>query len=376
MQITKPLEELRKAEGFKANMIGTITILWLGYQLVKELFDQNWIEQDILLQRAVVSSVVALIGSIVYLTVRWLRTHRDTKLKHVFVAFPSMENEPFHVEVLRGITEKLSSEYTITLWLPQHGSKYMGGAFEVFLRKIKKDSALYVGGIVLPTEVDHNKPEELSSIMHEIGKPIVIVDTLPEAFLDSGTLKPGQQFIGFDNIQGGTLAAQAMSEELKLMQIDPERILILHAKEQHARHESFIEEFRRLHPNVEFALDECGWDREIAREKVKSRIKHGILDNYQGVFGCNDEMAIGAIEAIADEKFDFKRLVVIGYDGTPCSKALMMIGNTALRNTVVQDGYKLGAAASERLLRSVGSASEPELEKPEYMENILEKPYY
>lgn len=376
MDITKPFEELRKAEGFKANMIGTITILGLGYQIMKVLLDQTWLQQDIVSQRVAVGSVVALISSIVYLTIRWLKTHRDTKVKHVFVAFPSMENEPFHVEVLRGITEKLSSEYTITLWLPQQGSKYMGSAFEVFLRKIKKDSALYVGGIVLPTEVDHAKPEDLTSIMHDIGKPIVIVDTLPDAFLENGTLKPGQSFIGFDNVQGGALAAQAMSEELKSMQVDPERILILHAKEQHARHESFIREFNRLHPNVEFTLDECGWDRAIAHEKVKNRIKHESLNNFQGVFGCNDEMAIGAIEAIADENFDYKCFAVIGYDGTPCSKALMKIGNTALRNTVVQDGYRLGFAASLQLLRSIGSDAEAESTKPVFMENILEKQYY
>lgn len=133
---------------------------------------KNWIGEDLLLQRIVVDLVIGLIGSIVIVTMKWLRTIRETKLKHVFVAFPSMEDEPFHVEVLRGITERLSSEYTATLWLPQSSkSEYSGNAFQGFIKNIKRDSALYIGGIVLPTEVDHKKPEALSKIMQDDDAP-------------------------------------------------------------------------------------------------------------------------------------------------------------------------------------------------------------
>lgn len=376
MDITKPIEILSNAKGFKANMIATIIILWLGYLLISELLEQNWIQDNLILQRVVVGSVVGLIFCIVIVTMRWLRTIRETKLKHVFVAFPSMENEPFHVEVLRGITEKLSSQYTVTLWLPQHGGKYMGSAFEGFLQKIKDDSALYIGGIVLPTEVDHKDPEALARIMQDIGLPIIIVDTLPKAFLENGLLKPGQQFIGFNNVQGGMLAAQAMNEELKSKHITPKRILVLHAKEQHDRHESFIDEITRLIPGIEIDLDECNWDRTIARRKVQNRTEQGVLETYQGIFGCNDEMAIGAVEAIAGAGCDSKDLVVIGYDGSPSAKVLLRVSNTALKNYVVQDGYKLGFEAAERLIQSTRDTPVTGPSKPEYLDTELEKTYF
>lgn len=376
MDIAKPIEALSNAKGFKANMIATILIVWLGYMLISELITQTWIKDEPILQKAVVASVVLLIFSIVIVTMRWLRTVRETKLKHVFVAFPSMENEPFHVEVLRGITEELSSQYTVTLWLPQHGGKYMGSAFEGFLRKIKSDSAQYIGGIVLPTEVDHKNPEDLSKIMQEIGLPIIIVDTLPKAFLEDGLLRPGQQFIGFNNIQGGSLAAKAMYEELKNINVSDKNILVLHAKEQHDRHESFINEITNLLPDVEIELEECGWDRNVARKKVKDRIKHGALKNCCGIFGCNDEMAIGAIEAIAECDFDSRDLVIIGYDGSPSAKTLLSVGNTALKNYVVQDGYKLGVEAAERLIQASSIARVTEPGNPEYLDTELEKRYF
>ena len=114
MDLVKPLEVLSRAKGFKANMIASIIIIGMGYQMVSELIAQDWIKNNPDLQKLAVGAVIGLLACIVVVTIRWLRTFRETRLKHVFVAFPSMESEPFHVEVLRGITEKLASEYTVT----------------------------------------------------------------------------------------------------------------------------------------------------------------------------------------------------------------------------------------------------------------------
>ena len=244
------------------------------------------------------------------------------------------------------------------------------------MRKVKEDSALYMGGIVLPTEIDHKNPQVLSKLIQEIGLPVVIIDTLPRAFLNNGLLKPGQQFIGFNNVQGGCLAARAMSEEFKSMGISPQRILILHAKEQLDRHESFISEMMRLYSGIEFDLDECSWNRQRARRKTLNRIERSLLEKYQGIFGCNDEMAIGAIEAIAGSALSTEDLVIIGYDGSPSAKVLLRVGNTSLRNFVVQDGYKLGVEAAERLIHSGQDVSLAEPSKPVYLDTELEKPYW
>ena len=87
-------------------------------------------------------------------------------------------------------------------------------------------------------------------------------------------------------------------------------------------------------------------------------------------------MAIGAIEAISDRDFDYEKFVIIGYDGAPCSKTLLKIGNTAFKNTVIQDGFKLGTVASDRLLQSLRNANKQVDSEPEYLPNSLANQYY
>lgn len=373
---------LSKAQGFKAVMIGTIILLGGTTGITAKLLDTKFIAGDVLSQRVVVAAVAALLLVGMWIALRWQKLLRHSfKSKHVFVAFPSLDNEPFHVDVLRGVVATLTPEFSVTLWLPQTGSEYKGSAFEEFLAMTKRDSALYVGGIVLPTVVDHSKPARLANLIEKIALPVVIVDTLPDAFLKDGRLSAGQQFVGYSNVTGGKQAAEALRNELTKIGRRPKNILVLHAKEQTDRQESFMLAFKSMCPDVQFDLAECGWQRSRARDAVNDRINAGAIGRYDGIFGCNDEMAVGAVEALARwsaDKPEDQRPVVIGYDGSPTALALMEIGTTPLRNLVIQDGYNLGAEAATRLRRSLKLAeSEDDAEPvlPQLLDTKLYRPY-
>lgn len=377
------LETLRKAEGFNAVMIGTIILLGGTIWLAAELLETVWLATDEFARRAVVGLIIVLMICCSWIALRWQNVKRVAfKSKHIFIGLPSLSDEPFHVQVLNGIVQQLASEYTVTLWLPDESQEYQGGAFEEFLSTIKNDSAMYAGGIILPTVVDHERPERLAELSKEINLPVVLVDTLPEVFVSNRALPPGHDFIGFDNVEGGRKAAQAMAHELDKTAIRPKRVLILHAKEQKDRYDAFIAELSKIYPGVICDQIECGWRRDKSREALTRLAKAGSLEKYDGIFGCNDEMAIGAIEAlseISNSGSDWRDTVIIGYDGSPTASTLLRLGGTQLRNVVVQDGYSLGTKAAARLRRLIQKrhsandlvVSEPVLLEPElYYRNL------
>ena len=376
------LEILSKAQGFKACMIGTLLLLSAIFAIVSQLLDAKWLAKDIFTSRFVATAVIAVVVACVWIAVRWQSLHRDTfKSKHVFVAFPSLDNEPFHVDLLRGVVATLTPEFSVTLWLPQRGSEYKGSAFEDFLATTRRDSALYIGGIILPTVVDHSNPKRIAGLTAAIDLPIVIVDTLPEAFLKDGHLEATQQFVGYSNVIGGRQAAEALCKELEEIGRKPNNVLVLHAKEQTDRHEAFVAEVRKRYPAAQFDLSECGWQRDRAREAVDFRIGAATMGRYDGVFGCNDEMAIGAVEAISRwnaNHSDKLTEVVIGYDGSPTARTLMQLGTTPLRNLVVQDGYNLGVEAATRLRGSLKTddwKNATETSLPHLLHTKLLRPY-
>ena len=365
------LESLRKAEGFKAVMIGTIIMLSAAFWMADQLLDKDWLAGDLASRRVVVGLIIVLLICCMGIAIKWQSVNRAAfKSKHVFVGMPSLDNEPFHVELLNGIVQSLTPEYTVTFWLPRAHQEYKGSAFQEFLTLIKNDSANYVGGIVLPTVVDHERPEKLVEITTAIDLPVVLVDTLPDAFVEKSELPKGHSFIGFDNTEGGRLAAKALVRELPEESSDPGRILVLHAKEQTDRHLSFVEEVPKLCPRLSCSLIECGWRRDRAREAVQGLAEAGTLDEFEGIFACNDEMAVGAIEALsaADNSSGVERnIVVVGYDGSPTALALLRMGSTPLRNVVVQSGYNLGLEAASRLralVRAKHESSERQGSKP------------
>jgi ABC-type sugar transport system substrate-binding protein len=73
------------------------------------------------------------------------------------------------------------------------------------------------------------------------------------------------------------------------------------------------------------------------------------------VFCTNDEMALGATDALLFAGIPWTDTVVAGVDGTPDARALIEAAPSPLRATVVQDSYKVAEAATalmERMLRN------------------------
>jgi DNA-binding LacI/PurR family transcriptional regulator len=257
----------------------------------------------------------------------WHGSRRD--VPPVFVLFPSLRDDPFYLDLLAGLTSTQRPDLDLSFHLPLHA--YDGALYTEKLESLLNTQASYQGGIIAPTLSDDNR-ERVKSLIASFEIPTVIVDINP---FGPDELPGKAAYLGFDNTQGGQLAAKAMLHELG----DRSRcsILVLGADDQPERHQSFLD---ALPDHVDTRLEKVPFSRSDARSTVERIFRHENAA-FDGIFGVSDEIAIGALEATTGHD----GIVVVGYDGIPAARTLIDIKSNAFRRTIAQDPFKLGVQA-------------------------------
>lgn len=109
-----------------------------------------------------------------------------------------------------------------------------------------------------------------------------------------------------------------------------------------------------------FELDELGretadWEKIKGYEKMEGFISSLGVENIEAVISNNDDMALGAIEALKAESYnsgdDSKFIPVVGVDAT--APALEAMEKGELLGTVLNDAFNQGAAAVRIAINSV-----------------------
>lgn len=168
--------------------------------------------------------------------------------------------------------------------------------------KIKSlmDNGMIQGAIVIGVKLDE---PELEKILEQ-GYNLVIFDykntiTYKNVFL-----------INSNNYEGGRLAARY------LLQKGIKKIFHLEGTQDKLagleRKDGFLDEidghgvlYKILPGNFQF---------ELGKKLLKDEIKNGNIP--EGIFCANDEMALGCLEAIYEEKIEDRNIAVIGFDNT------------------------------------------------------------
>ncbi len=152
--------------------------------------------------------------------------------------------------------------------------------------------------------------------------------------------------IASDNKQGGRLAAQylanALGDKGKVVIID--HPVVTSVQERVA---GFEEEMKK-HPGIEIvAKQPAEGQRAKARQVMENMLlAHPDLD---GVFGINDDSALGALAACRAHK-GAEDIVIVGYDATPEAIEEILAGSQ-LKADVVQHPYKMGVTTIEAIAR-------------------------
>lgn len=111
------------------------------------------------------------------------------------------------------------------------------------------------------------------------------------------------------------------------------------------RTEYFIETLLEAGISLEKLNENTGeWTREKGRDVMNDFLSRS-GDSIEAVFANNDDMALGAIEALEENGYfqDGKYIPVIGIDGTPAGREALEEGT--LLGTVYNDAYNQGNAA-------------------------------
>ncbi|HQG47011.1 MAG TPA: sugar ABC transporter substrate-binding protein, partial [bacterium] len=178
------------------------------------------------------------------------------------------------------------------------------------------------------------------------GIPVLIIDS----GVDSAALAEAggkvATFIGSDNFEGGRLAGQMVVDKLG----GKGNVAILEGIPGHETGDSRLRGFHA-------AIDRVPGIRLVASQTANFERDQGytvfqnILQSHpevQAVFGCNDMMALGAIEAIAAAGRT-QDILVVGFDAITDAREAIQAGRMAA--SIAQNPRAMGKLAVENSLR-------------------------
>ncbi len=179
---------------------------------------------------------------------------------------------------------------------------------------------------------------------NQAGIPVLIVDTRvdPEALQQAGAKVIA--FIGSDNLKGGELAGDFLAERLK----GKGRVVLLEGIAGHetvdARKRGFLAALEK-HPGLVLAASQTA----NAEQEKAFNVTQNLLQtdpDVQGLFACNDVMALGALQACkAMRRSD---ILIVGFDASDDARAAIRDGTMA--GSVAQYPREMGRLGVESAL--------------------------
>lgn len=265
----------------------------------------------------------------------------------VFFASCALNEKRYIAELIRSFHDVLDAhQLNIVLKVPRRDYAHAGQLYN--LRSLQKQRGKYLGGIVIPTEPELICPD-LKEFCSFVSYPIVFVDIEP--FVQVEEYPRDTAFVGYHQDAIGSCAASYVEEHARKSRLSCPSIWVVAGKWYTGRQLEFIKKLRSCFESPEFLVDEGGeYSRTRARAIVCRNLQNHAVPHY--IFCTNDEMALGAVDAlrIADIGNDGS-VVVVGVDGTPEARALIDSQTTPLCATVVQDSCEIAEVAVDRLMR-------------------------
>lgn len=203
---------------------------------------------------------------------------------------------------------------------------------------------------IIVNAVDTNATEAMSAAAASAGVPLVYVNRQP---VNMDTLPEGQAFVASNEIESGTLAAFRMCQDLRAQGKSggaAAYMLMGQLSNQAAvqRSKDFEDVIGMDMCNFITLIDKqtAEWSRDKAQDLMTNWISSG--EPFDAVFGNNDEMAIGAIQAMKAAGISMDDVVVGGVDATSDALAAMQSGDMDV--TVFQDLAGQGAGSIDTAL--------------------------
>jgi len=218
------------------------------------------------------------------------------------------------------------------------------------LDQIKNFIASGVDAIIV-NPVDTSATQAMSDAAAAGKKPLVYVNRQP---INVDTMPAGQAFVASNEADSGTLETK---EVCKLLKAAGKKEANVYVMEGELSNQAAVQRTKDIHEVIGGA--DCGvkvniiaeqtanWSRDEAANLMTNWISAG--KPYDAVIANNDEMAIGAINAMKAAKVDMKTMIIGGVDATQDALASVAAGD--LKVTVFQNAAGQGAGALDAALK-------------------------
>ena len=228
---------------------------------------------------------------------------------------------------------------------------------------------------IIVNPVDTSATAAITKAAADAGVPLVYVNREPA---DVDKLGPKAAFVASNEAESGTLETKQICKILG----GKGNILVI---EGQLSNQAAVQRTKDIHEVI--ATPDCSgikiiaeqtaeWDRTKGQNLMTNWLSKGM--QFDAVVSNNDEMAIGAIQAMKAAGVDTKKAVVGGVDATQDALASMKAGD--LKVTVFQDAAGQGKGAVDTALKLIKGEKVDkkvyipfQLVTPENMDKFLKK---
>lgn len=218
------------------------------------------------------------------------------------------------------------------------------------LNQIKNFVASGVDAIIV-NPVDTSATQAMTDAAEAAKVPLVYVNRQP---INVDTLPADQAFVASNEVDSGTLETK---EACRLFKAEGKTAVKIYVMQGQLSNQAAVQRTQDIHDVI--AGPDCGVkvsiiDQQTAnwsRDEAQTLMTNWLSTNapFDGVIANNDEMAIGAIQAMKAAGIDMKKVVVTGIDATQDGLAAMQAGE--LDATVFQDAAGQGAGALDAAIK-------------------------
>jgi inositol transport system substrate-binding protein len=187
--------------------------------------------------------------------------------------------------------------------------------------------------VILPVDTTATGP--MTKTIVKAGKPLVYVNRKPE------NLPKGVVYVGSKSIDAGVMNMEELGKAMGGKGNLAILIGELSDEPAHGRTDGIKQVVKEQFPNIKVTREQTGhWKREPGKTIMEDWLASG--QQIDGVAANNDEMALGALQAIKAAR-KIGKIPVGGTDGT--HDALESMDKGELNNTVFQDPVAQGEEA-------------------------------
>jgi len=264
--------------------------------------------------------------------------------KHVIAVIPKLTNTVFWQSVLAGARAAGRDFGYDLIWDGPDRETNSARQIEI----VNEAIARQVEGVVL-APVDRTALVPSVDRLAGLKIPCVIVDSGLDAV----------HFVSFastDNYQGGVLAAQRMGHVLG----GKGNVLIVrHIVGSHAavkRVSGFVDTISNDFPGIKIVESQSGQDTaEISKQVTKEMLQRH--PDVQGLFACNVDVSVGALQALQEAKRTDVKMVAFD----PDKSLIDGLRSGEVAAIIVQDPYKMGYEGLKALALHNKGQSSPRL---------------